>query len=338
MKKATIFTIVISIFTTIILSYSPQSQQVMAEVEDTKVVQLGGEPFGIRMFSDGVLVIEVEDTLYGSDIPSPASIAGIKANDIIKTVNGETLMSNEQFTKIITNSNKNDLLLTIDRNGEIIEKTLTPQYDSRGTLRAGLWIKDSAAGIGTITYYDTDTSSFGALGHGICESQTGKLIPLSYGEIAKASINDVDKSENGDVGSLNGFFEGEIIGDAYTNCESGIFGNLKTETESEFVEVADKSEVKLGKAEIFCTVDGSSKESYEIKIKRLSHNGDDTMVIEITDPELLEITGGIVQGMSGSPIVQDGKLVGAVTHVLVNNVRCGYGIYIEEMLCNTSVK
>lgn len=331
MKKVTTFILILSIFTAL-FSYTPPAQQTLAKEKEINTVQLGGEPFGIRMFSDGVLVIEVENTLYGSDIPSPAALADIKANDIIKTVNGETVLSNEQFTKFITNSNKEDLLLTIDRNGETVKTTLTPQYDSQGNLRAGLWIKDSAAGIGTITYYDTETMSFGALGHGICESQTGTLIPLSYGEIANAKISDVTKSENGEVGSLNGYFEGEIIGEAYTNCDCGIFGNLTTETNSEIVEVAERDEVKTGDAEIYCTVNGNIKESYDIKIKRLSQGSEKSMVIEITDPELLEITGGIVQGMSGSPIIQNGKLVGAVTHVLVNNVRCGYGIYIEDMI------
>lgn len=331
MKKAITLTLIISLLA-VTFSYTPQTQQAVAEVKEVRTVQLGGEPFGIKMFSDGVLVIEVESTLYGSDIPSPASLADIKANDIIKSVNGETLYSNEQLTDIIINSNRNELNLSIDRNGEIIETTLIPQYDSQGNLRAGLWIKDSAAGIGTITYYDTSTNTFGALGHGICESKTGKLIPLSYGEIAKASISDVTKSKNGEVGSLNGYFEGDILGDAYLNCECGVFGSLSVETQNEFIEVAEKSEVRTGDAQIYCTVNGNVKKCYDIKIKRLSHNGDSSMVIEITDPELLEITGGIVQGMSGSPIIQDGKLVGAVTHVLVNAPTKGYGIFIENML------
>lgn len=331
MKKLTIFILTITLFT-IIFSHTSPTQQALAESENSKKVQLGGEPFGIRMFSDGVLVIEVESTLYGSEIPSPAYLAGIRANDIIKSANGITLKTNEHFTEIISNSNKNELLLSIDREGQIIETVLTPQYDSQGNLRVGLWIKDSAAGIGTITYYDTENSTFGALGHGICESQTGKLIPLSYGEIAQASISDIKKSKKGNIGSLNGYFKGDIIGDALLNSSCGIFGKLTEEADGELIEVADKSEVEIGEAEIYCTLNDNVKKSYKINIKRLSQNSDNNMVIEITDPNLLEITGGIVQGMSGSPIVQNGKLVGAVTHVLVNKPTTGYGIFIENML------
>ena len=331
MKKAVSLTAAIVLFLATI-SYTPNAQPTIAQNYETKKVILGGEAFGIRMFSDGVLVIEVEKSLYGSESPSPALLADIKANDIIKSANGTTLTSNEQFTEMILTSDEKPLELVIDREGEIIETELIPRYDSKGNLRAGLWIKDSAAGIGTITYYDNETLSFGALGHGICESQTGKLIPISYGEIAKASINDVTKSENGKVGSLNGYFEGDILGYAETNLSCGIFGNYEENIQGETIETASRNEVKTGKAEIVCTLSGCEKESYDIRIKKLNHNGENTMVIEITDPELLDITGGIVQGMSGSPIIQDGKLVGAVTHVLVNNVRCGYGIYIEDMI------
>ena len=331
MRKITSF-ISITLLFTFIISYPPPAKQAVAEVDNTKTVQLGGEPFGIKMFSDGVLVIGVEDTIYGSDTPSPAVIAGIKENDIIKSIDGDIITSNEHFTKLIRNSGGNELILNIDRNGKLLKLKITPEYDLTGIPRVGLWIKDSAAGIGTITYYDTENSNFGALGHGICESQTGKLIPLSYGEVAKASISDVVKSENGKVGSLNGYFEGDILGEAYLNSENGIFGSLSCQTYSETIEVADKNEVKIGDAYIYCTIDGNKKERYEIKIKRLSHGSNQAMVIEITDPDLLSVTGGIVQGMSGSPIVQNGKLVGALTHVLVNIVTSGYGIYIEDMM------
>lgn len=330
MKKLVSLMALIAVFGAFFTHKTPALVAVSDNIED-KTVQLGGEPFGIRMFSDGVLVIEVEDALYGSDTPSPAFKAGIKANDIIKSANGEALYSNEQFTDIIVNSNNTSLDLEIIRNGKIINISLIPEYDSKGIPRAGLWIKDSAAGIGTVTYYDTESQTFGALGHGICESKTGTLIPLSYGEIAKATINSVSKSENGNVGSLNGYFDGEAIGKAYNNTDNGIFGHLSCITQNESIEIADKEEVKIGDAQIYCTVNGNIKDCYDIKIKRLS----DTMVIEITDPQLLEITGGIVQGMSGSPIVQNGKLIGAVTHVLVNNVKYGYGIYIEDMIAES---
>lgn len=331
MKKTISYTLAILLLLATI-SYTPKAEQVLAPNNDSKYVMLGGETFGIRMFSEGVIVIEVEKNLHGSELPSPALLAGIRKNDVIKSVDGTLLTSNEHFTELIKNAEEKPLELIIDRNGELISSELIPRYDSQGNVRAGMWIKDSAAGIGTVTYYDSETLSFGALGHGICESQTGKLIPLSYGEIAEANIMDVTKSENGKVGSLNGYFEDEILGYAKTNTKCGIFGTFEKNTEGSVIETAVKEEVKTGKAEIVCTVSGNQKASYDIRIRRLSHSGESKMVIEITDPELLSITGGIVQGMSGSPIIQNGKLVGAITHVLVNNVKCGYGIYIEDMM------
>ena len=316
----------------LVFSSSASVKQVASDTFKNKTVQLGGEAFGIRMFSDGVMVIEVEECLIGSDLKSPAVNAGIKVKDVIKSVNGKKLSGNEEFTNYIENYQDIPLKLVIERENEVIDTELIPVLDSQGIYRVGMWIKDSAAGIGTVTYYDTDNNTLGALGHGICESGTGKIIPLSYGEIAKAQINDITKSENGKVGSLNGYFSGQTVGNVYENTDVGIFGNITSGPNNKIIEIADKGAVKIGKAEIYCTLKGEEKQSYDIRIKRLSNRGENCMVIEITDPELLELTGGIVQGMSGSPIVQNGKLVGAVTHVLVNNVKCGYGIYIEDMI------
>lgn len=331
MKKAISLTMLL-IMLTGIFSYSADVKQVSAESKDSKKILIGGEAFGIRMFSDGVLVIEVEENLYGSSSPSPASKAGIKVNDIIKTANGVKVSSNERLTKIIKDSGGDDISLSIDRDGKNIELILTPCADSEGIFRVGIWVKDSAAGIGTITYYDTQTKSFGALGHGICEAQTGTLIPMSFGEVDTATISDITKSQKGSVGSLNGYFENNKIGYAENNLTCGIYGKYCASVNGELTEIATKSEVKTGSAQIYCTVSGNKKEAYDIKILRLKKGREDTMIIEITDPELIELTGGIVQGMSGSPIVQNGKLIGAVTHVLVNDPTKGYGIYIEDML------
>ncbi len=331
MKKVIILTS-ITFMLSFLLSYSLQAKPVVADTNKAKMVKLGGDAFGVRMFSDGVLVIEVENNLPGTKETSPAVISGIKVNDVIKKVNGKTLYSNEEFTEMVALYDGTPLQLLIERNDKFIETELIPQYDAQGILRAGLWIKDSAAGIGTITYFDTENNTFGALGHGICESNTGKIIPISYGEIASAKINDITKSENGKVGSLNGYFNERSIGKVYCNSDCGIFGKFSFEPECKTITVATKDDVKVGEAEIYCTLSDNIKKSYDVRIKRLSHQGQNTMIIEITDQELLRETGGIVQGMSGSPIVQNGKLVGAITHVLVNNVKCGYGIYIEDMI------
>lgn len=332
MKKTISIIVLVSVLVSLFCWVEP-AEYVVADTSK-KMVQLGGEAFGIKMFSDGVMVVAVEDKLIGSDVVSPAVNAGIEVNDVIKSVNSEKILSNEQFTEIVAESVNMPLDLSVERKGKIMNITLTPVSDEQGNPRVGLWIKDSAAGIGTITYYDTENSSIGALGHGICESGTGEIIPLSYGEIANANINSITKSENGKVGSLNGYFDGEIIGQVNKNTDFGIFGSLIINNENEYIEVGKKQEVKLGKAQIYCTVDSEDKKAYDIKIKRLSNCGEEKMVIEITDLELLELTGGIVQGMSGSPIVQNGKLIGAVTHVLVNDVKCGYGIYIEDMMAS----
>lgn len=324
------------IILTIIISGSQDSSAVVAQADISKNVILGGEPFGIRMFSDGVLVTEVEDTLFGTNIKSPAKKAGINKNDIIKSANGIRIYTNEDFSEILAEFVDTDIDLTVERNSELINISLKPIYDATGQARAGMWIKDSAAGIGTVTFYDTSYKTFGALGHGICESETGALIPLYSGEIVKANINSVTKSENGNVGSLNGYFEDITIGSAFENSNYGIFGYAENLPNAEYIETGTKSQVYVGNAQIYCTISGKSKEAYDIKIRKLSNNSENSgMIIEITDPELLEVTGGIVQGMSGSPIVQDGKLIGAVTHVLVNNVNCGYGIFIEDMLTHS---
>ncbi len=317
------------------ISSQSESAPVIAEAQSERKVVLGGDAFGIRMFSDGVMVIKVEEKLFGSDEPSPAFLAGIKEKDVIKSADGVKLYTNEQFSEILKTYENKELELCIERNTELIKLSIQPAKDSDNNVRCGMWIKDSAAGIGTVTYYDIENSTFGALGHGIYETESEMLIPLSYGEIVKTRITDTDKSKNGKVGSLNGYFSDESLGDAYKNTEVGIFGKTNCETSGNCIEIGTKSDVKTGKAQIYCTVDGFDKKAYDIEIKRINGRDDKDMVIKITDPELLKNTGGIVQGMSGSPIVQNEKLIGAVTHVLVNDVSTGYGVFIEDMMAHS---
>lgn len=297
------------------------------------IVYLGGEAFGIKVFSDGLIVIKTEFFKNGETKQSPAEDAGIKENDIIICANGNELKSSKEFKELVENSEGKPIDLKIKRNDKTITTTLYPQQDSTGVYKVGMWIKDSAAGLGTITFYSEELSAFCGLGHGICESDTKALIPLSYGDAENANITSVTKSYSGNVGSLNGYFTGDNFGKILDNNNCGVYGITSTTLcNKEEFEIASKNEVEKGDAYIYTTIDGSNPKPYKIKITKIKKNDAETnMVIKITDQELLEVTGGIVQGMSGSPIVQNNKIVGAVTHVLVDSVDMGYGIFAETM-------
>ena len=215
--------------------------------------------------------------------------------------------------------------------------SVIPQKDEQGTLRIGLTVKDSVAGIGTLTYVNPKTKSYGALGHGVCENTCDKLMPVSGGEIDTASIISVVKGKKGIPGELHGMFASPL-GTVKANTELGLFGDVRDNNfiKADFaVPVSERSAVKCGRAQIICCVNGTDTDVYDIEIEKIpsvSFESTKGMIIKITDERLLNLTGGIVQGMSGSPIIQSGKLVGAVTHVLVNDPTRGYGIFIENML------
>lgn len=299
-------------------------------------VYLGGEAFGIKMFSEGLFVVRTESFENGNGAHSPAENAGIKENDIIISTNGNKLESSMEFKELIENSLGEKIQLDIKRNNKLISVELIPEQDKNGVFRAGMWIKDSAAGLGTITFYSEDLKAFCGLGHGICESDTNALMPLSYGDAESANITSVTKSSAGNVGTLNGYFTGDKIGKILDNNNEGVYGTITDSMPNKTtVEIASKDEVVKGDAYIYTTVDGNAPKPYKIKITKIKKNDTEiNLVIKITDEELIETTGGIVQGMSGSPIVQNNKLVGAVTHVLVDNVDMGYGIFAESMYEN----
>lgn len=311
-------------------------KNIIAEESGARQVVLGGDAFGIKLYSKGVMVVEISSVETAQGEKSPAKDAGIKESDIITEANSLQLQSNEELSKIISESNQEGVVLKIQRGSETFETTLYPAEDINGTVRAGMWIRDSAAGLGTITYYDTENSSFGSLGHGICDADTEEIIPLEKGQVLSATITDADKSVKGEAGGLKGYFNTDIIGEAVVNCDSGLYGvcEIDPSVSRQTIQTAGREEVHQGEAQIYCTVEGTVPRYYDIYIEKVNTDGEKTknMVIEITDPELLEKTGGIVQGMSGSPIIQNGKLVGAVTHVFVNRPEKGYGIFIENML------
>ena len=294
-----------------------------------KTVQIGGQPFGIKFYSQGAMITKVREK-------SPADAGGLKKNDIIIEINGEKINSNEKVKKIIANSNGKELNITLNRDYEIINAKITPEY-IKNKYTAGIWIKDSCAGIGTITYYDEGNNTFACLGHGICDKDSSTLLPMAEGDICPAVIESIEKGKSGSPGGLNGYFLNEEIGKAYKNSEYGVFCTKEDETSYKEYKIADKQDIKNGQAYIYTTVEGSTPKMYEVEIQKtgiLNFDRKKDLVIEITDKELLKKTGGIVQGMSGSPIIQGDKIVGAITHVFVNDPTRGYGILAETMIEN----
>ncbi len=303
---------------------------VNAEEAYPEKVILGGTPFGLKIFTNGVIVIRINDD------DSPANQCGIKINDIITKANGTNITSNETLKEIIENSDGETITLTLSRDSQVITKKITPKRDLNGNYALGMWIRDSTAGIGTVTFFDYENNKFGALGHGICDKDTGMLMPLSDGEILSATISNFTKGSDGCVGGLNGFFDNDKIGDIKVNNDYGIYGYYENTNNSKIVEIADDNEIKTGKAKIVSTINKDKPEEYDVEIVKvdLNENSGHNYVIKVTDKKLIEKTGGIIQGMSGSPIIQNGKLIGAVTHVFVNSPEQGYGISISNMLSN----
>ena len=296
-----------------------------ASAEDTVV--LGGMPFGLTMYTSGVIVVNVDEN------SSPAREAGVRENDVIVRANGTEITSNEELKKIVEASGGADIELSLYRGESPISLTITPQMNNDESYAIGLWVRDSTAGLGTVTYFDESTCSFGALGHGINDRDTGMLLPLRSGKIVEAGITSVTKAQPGVAGGLNGTMSSEVIGTVTVNNGYGVYGRYETLPQGVRVPCAEDSELHTGEAEIFCTLDDSGVHGYTVEIEKVNIDDDSgqNMVLRVTDEELLGVTGGIVQGMSGSPIVQDGKLVGAVTHVFVNAPQNGYGISIGNM-------
>ncbi|MBQ0038269.1 MAG: SpoIVB peptidase [Clostridiales bacterium] len=297
-----------------------------------------GKAVGIKLFADGVLVAAVSDLEVGGQTISPAEDCGLKEGDLILRINDEKVESTEHVQSILQANATQKLTLCIKRGDRTLNLSVTPVHCDDGVYRLGAWIRDSMAGIGTLTYYDPETCSYGALGHGITDVDTAKLMPLAAGSIMETQVKAVRRGEKGTPGELKGDFSTQRdVGTLCANTESGIFGTVADEdflTDGDAVPVAQSSEIKTGKATILSTISGDDTQEYSVEIVKIYPCSQATrnMLVRVTDPRLLETTGGIVQGMSGSPILQNGKLVGAVTHVLVNDPTQGYGIFAENML------
>lgn len=315
----------------------PIKNVTVTEVEEPVVIPCG-TPFGIKLLTEGVLVIELSGFDSGTGISSPARDAGINEGDIIVSISGKSVSTNSDVSRIIEASGGKTLGVELIREGESRVVFIRPERSAAdGCYRAGMWVRDSSAGIGTVTFYDPDTNIFAGLGHPVCDTDTGDILTMSAGEAAEVYISGIRKSSEGNPGELIGMFTSDSsCGELILNSSAGIFGQMDSCPVSyTAVPVAMRQEIRTGAAEIYATVNGSTPEKYSVEIEKIdlsdsenSHN----LVVHVTDERLLDEAGGIVQGMSGSPIIQNGKLVGAVTHVLVRDPTRGYGIFADTML------
>lgn len=306
-------------------------------------VKLGGQSVGVKLNTYGVLVVGHHLVHTSQGDQSPGESAGIEVGDVITEINGKKIKQMTDLAPHIEKAGKTgkELSMTVLRENKQIEKTLKPVKDSNEkSFRIGLYIRDSAAGVGTLTFYDPKSKKYGALGHVISDMDTKKPIVVNNGQILSSSVSSIEKSSNGHPGEKVAQFTNEKpLGSISKNSPFGIFGKLNysvnNEINDDLVPVALPEEVEEGPAQIYTVLEGDKVEAFEIEIVssvKQKFPATKGMVIKIKDPRLLNKTGGIVQGMSGSPIIQNGKLVGAVTHVFVNDSTSGYGVHIEWML------
>ena len=328
-----------------LLGFIPVKSVAVSKVNDLEVYP-GGTSVGIKLSTKGVLVVGHSDieSVEGK-VESPAKNSGIELGDVLIKINGEEIQSSKDLSKKIKNLDNSKINVDYIRNGNIEKKEIDLEKENN-EYKLGLWVRDSTAGIGTLTFYDKNTSIFGALGHPITDGDTNKPFIVRNGDLLNSSVISVRKGEKGSPGELKGLFvnEKESLATIEKNTEAGIFGeasaDLVNPTFNKPLKVGFRNEIKEGAAKIITTIDENGPKMYDIEIVKLlaqEQPGPKSMVIKVTDEELLEKTGGIVQGMSGSPIIQDNKLVGAVTHVLINKPDVGYGIYIEWMLKDAGV-
>ncbi len=307
----------------------------------TTVIPVGNIA-GVKLYTSGVLVVGMSE-IEGKDNKTykPYENSGIEEGDTIVKVNNNTISSTDELIKNVNMSNGEKIEIQYIHDEETKECSIMPVKTEDEEYKLGLWVRDSAAGVGTVTFYEPSTQKFGALGHGITDIDTGDLLNIASGEFVTANILNIKKGENGNPGKIQGTVEEqETIGKISKNTEFGIYGKIDNMSslnidKSKEMEVALRDEIELGKATILCSLDNQSVKEYEIEITKIykeNNYNNKSMEIRVTDEELIEKTGGIIQGMSGSPIIQNGKFVGAVTHVLVNSATEGYAIFGDLML------
>lgn len=312
-------------------------KSVQVNVVDNTSVVLCGIPFGIKMFTNGVVVVGLADIQTDTGMVNPATEAGIRVGDVISAINGTGVATNTDVEKVVEGCGGGTLRFTIQRDSQKLSIVVQPVLaQADGQYKVGLWVRDSTAGIGTLTYYDPETGCFAGLGHGICDSDTGQLMPLLSGDIVPVTINGVTKGQKGTPGELRGYFaDSNSIGTLWSNSPSGVYGSMNNPVQGTALKIAMKQDIKTGPVKILTTINGDTPKYYDAEIEKIDYRENvqsKNFVLHITDAMLLSQTGGIVQGMSGSPIIQNGMMVGAVTHVFVNDPTRGYGIFAECML------
>lgn len=308
----------------------------VSTVKNTKVVPLGNI-IGIKLYSNGVLVIGMTEV----EGKKPYENTGIKEGDLITTVDNVTVTTTEELIKCVNNSQGKQVKIKYIREGTEYVTDIEPVKTKEDKYKIGLWVRDGACGIGTATYYDPGTGKIATLGHGIVDRDTDKLITIESGKLLTSTITKIKKGEKGNPGEIKGIInDNQTIGSINLNTDFGIYGNLKEINtlgidKNNSLDIALKNEIKTGEATILLALEDEIRKEYKIEIKKIYKNNTEdnkSMLIEITDEKLIEKTGGIIQGMSGAPIIQNGKFIGAITHVLVNNPLQGYAVFGEIMI------
>lgn len=310
-------------------------------IDDIEVVPLGNL-IGMKLYTNGVLVVGMSE-IYGENnkVYKPYENTGIKEGDTITKINDEEIISTDDMIECINNSEGQEIKVTYIHNNKTLETNITPVETDKNNYKVGLWVRDTAAGVGTATFYDKETGKIAMLGHGILDVDTEELIDISDGKITSTNVVSIIKGENGKTGRIQGIIEGQDeIGTISKNTYYGVYGQLYNPNKlkmntSESVKIALRNEIKTGEATLMCALEDGKTKGYKVEIEKIylnNNSNNKSMLLKITDEELLEKTGGIIQGMSGSPILQDGKLIGALTHVLVQNPTQGYAVFADIMV------
>lgn len=306
---------------------------------EEKYIIPGGQTIGVELKTEGVLVVGLADIINTDKLSvSPAKIAGVEIGDKILSIDSLDIQSTDDILEYTENEGVKNYSLKIERQGKIYNFSVTPvQIYRSDEIKFGFWARDDIAGIGTVTFVDPETGKFSAIGHGISDSDTGSLIDIESGTISKANITSIKLGKKGEPGEIIGYIlkDEESLGTVENNTDFGIYGNINKNSmgffSSNLIEVGKKEEIKLGPAKIYSCVNNEIQ-IYDVEITKIFYQNkpdEKSFVIKIVDQELLELTNGIIQGMSGCPVIQNNKMVGAVTHVFMNDPTKGYGIYIE---------